>query len=227
MNAQNTGVRIASLLFVGIFSIALCFGLGKFFFKLSQRVCYDMSDLRSSCNGISSECSLVLDVSVREETGELYTKHRYTASFNVYQKRVVYGTKWYFFKNEFREDTWEDLFRWKYGRPWAYGDPEITEQDAMDWFNERHKTKNDSPFGPAWEYPRAVSASYYYQDKVCLDPSPLTDGGTAEILGYVQFPDGTKCSIEKIPSYTIHFTTGVVVVPIRLKPGCAKCRRSR
>ena len=89
-----------------------------------------------------------------------------------------------------------------------------TDQELLDWFGDKHKTKNDWIWGPDYYYPNERVVKTERITQICF---PVGSDELTEFEGFLTFPDGTKCKIERIPAaYYLQNQT----IPMILKPGC-------
>lgn len=186
-------------------------------------VCFNLDDLRKTCPNIPDAATLtIVRWSLQQPGGTppVMLRSDVRTELAVPQEiKYVSGMKDYAWprSDEYRKDTWKDLFRHRYGRDWTPADPVPTDQELWDWFGDKHKTKNDWIWGPDYYYPddRVVKTERITQ--ICF---PVGSNELTGFTGFLTFPDGTKCYIKEInPTYILQNQT----IPLELEPGCSAC----
>lgn len=106
-------------------------------------------------------------------------------------KEVNWG---FWSKNTPRDDSFEELFRWKNGRwPTETESRAISEDQARKWFIERYTNYGMLETDPPQDvqvYRRTLSREYCFQG--AYGPSSKK---FFEFSGYIQFPDGRRCNL--------------------------------
>lgn len=189
----------------------------------TNTVCFNLDDLRKMCPNIPDAATLtIVRRSLQQPGGTppvMLIADVRTELAVPQDIRYVSGMKDYALGgDEYRKSTWKELFTHHHGRDWTPADPVPTDQQLLDWFGDKNKTKNDWIWGPDYFYPydRVVKTERITQ--ICF---PVGSNELTEFEGWVTFPDGTKCLIEPIPAaYMLQNST----LPLALRPGCEACK---
>ncbi|ROL61002.1 hypothetical protein D9V86_08005, partial [Bacteroidetes/Chlorobi group bacterium ChocPot_Mid] len=126
-------------------------------------------------------------------------------------------------KNVWRTNTYAELYRWKYGDwPSPYEESQITDQQAIDWFNERytsHTLFGDYPPEQVSVQTKTLCGKTCVQKaQLCLPNYPPYPDNFPAYIGWIEWSDGRKCDIIPIKSYDLKGT-----VEVHLQPGCPYC----
>jgi|GEM_PF-3265775 len=114
-----------------------------------------------------------------------------------------YEINWGFWSsNSYRRYSYKEMFEWKYQRPWTPADGPITDQQARDWFNERHRVWYDPFWGPGYfEYPVDVRTFNAPLSSVCFSAINAPVGQSRHsFTGEIHFPNGVRCRIDPSPT---------------------------
>jgi len=122
-------------------------------------------------------------------------------------------------KDSYREYTWEEMFKWKYGHY-----PEtpaelalLTEQNVKNWFIERHTVERPWPLSD--DPPRDVRTFEKPLFKLCTQ---LYDNCHYIFMGNIKFSDGTKCELEPMELF-LRAGGCPAYIAMKVKKGCSKC----
>jgi len=186
-------------------------------------VCFNLDDLRKKCPNIPDAATLtIIRWSLQQPGGTppvMLIADVRTELAVPQDIRYVSGMKDYALGgDEYRKSNWKELFKHHHGRDWTPSDPVPTDQQLLDWFGDKHKTKNDWIWGPDYFYPydRVVKTERITQ--ICF---PVGSDELTEFTGELTFPDGTKCQIKPIPA-TYYLQNSEL--PLELESGCAACK---
>lgn len=150
-------------------------------------------------------------------------KNRYVQGYE-----INYG---FWSKDSFRRYSFEEIFEWKYGRkPTETELFAMTEQQAIQWFNERHYVDRPWYLGGG-DPPRDVKVINPPIKQFCFD---LNQGSTHRSIEYtgqfllegsIQFLDGTKCKLKpkKINKYNYDASDSPHHIKMSISEECSIC----
>lgn len=105
-------------------------------------------------------------------------------------------------RDSYRRYSYRELFEWKNERPWTPADGPITDQQARDWFNERHRVWREPIIGSNyWDYPRDVRTFNAPLSSICFNAQNAPSGQSRHSFnGEIHFPNGVRCAIDPNPT---------------------------
>jgi len=122
-------------------------------------------------------------------------------------------------KDAYREYTYEELYEWKHGVPPTPAQAAaITDQQAKDWFDERHTVKRPWYLGGN-DKPRDVRTFERRSANVC---TTLEKGVDYLFAGEAKWPDGTKCKLVMKEQY-FGDKDCPAFIPMKIEKPCNKC----
>ena len=124
-------------------------------------------------------------------------------------------------KNTKHEDSYSDLFRWRWGRnPTSPELDTITDATAQSWFNTEYTDYHLFGSDPPTDVQSNTRSA---GGKICFSTHAPCDNSSPMYSGVVKFPDGKTCTLTDKHLSDIGITSGCVTLPIHIERPCSEC----
>lgn len=120
-------------------------------------------------------------------------------------------------RDSYRRYSFKEIFAWKHGREWTPSDGEITDQQARDWFNERHTVErllDDDP-------PRDVNIHTVPMKTICTEVNQNSKKHAFD--GEIHFPNGARCQLDPNPTVYEESIGSSGTRKLKIRKPCAGC----